>query len=302
MRRTVESIDHGLCAESGKIMGQTLMAALMNVLFGCLLALFCYGMVRAKRRRQVLTLTLAGVLAVGLIGPAPARAQGSLVVAIESVLNVINGLIKTALNSIDSVRTQASNLYQQATWPTTLINQAKATVTQMIGQYRTPMQTIFNLNLASGTLPRPAALEGAMRNHQISDFATLTTLFAKTYGAVPTTAAAGPADRTIMDMDDALALDNLKTFKESDAADDLILQAANNIESGASQAAPGSAPLLTASAVAASIVSQALTQKMLAGELREEAAHLAHENALRKREAAMTGDVNAEILKLLDRK
>jgi hypothetical protein len=283
-------------------MGQTFMAALTNVLFGCLLALFCYGMIRARSRRQVLALTLAGVLAVALIGPPPARAQGSLVAAIESVLNVINGLIKTALNSIHSVRTTVSDLYQQVAWPVALINQAKAMTTQMIGQYRSLMQAIFNLNLASATLPNSAALESAMRDHRINDFAKLTQSFASTYGAVPTARAAGPADRDMMDMDDALALDNLKTLKESDAADDLTLQAANNIEIGASQAAPGSAPLLTASAVAASIVSQALTQKMLAAELREEAAHLAHENALRKRGAAMTGDVNAEILKLLGRK
>lgn len=278
------------------------MDTLILVLFGCLLALFGYGLVKAKTRRQVLALTLAGVLAVALIGPPPARAQGSLVAVIGSVLNVINGLIKTALNSINSVRTTVSNLYQQATWPVALITQAKTMVTQMIGQYRSLMQSIFNLNLNSATLPNPTALQSVMRNHQINDFSNLTTSFASTYGVLPTARAASAPDRTMMDMDDALALDNLKTLKESDAADDLTLQAANNIENGASQAAPGSAPFLTASAVTSSIVSQALTQKMLAAELREEAAHLAHENVLRKRGASMTGDINAQILKLLERR
>ena len=91
-------------------------------------------------------------------------------------------------------------------------------------------------------------------------------------------------------------------MKESDAAGDLTLQAADNIENAASQAAPGSAPFLTATAVVASIESQALTQKMLAAELRQEAARLAHENALRKRGVTMTGDVNTQILNLLQRK
>lgn len=284
------------------MVGETFVDALIHVLLGCLLALFCYALVRARSRRQVLALTLAGVLAVALVGPPPARAQGSLVAAIQSVLNVINGLIKTTLNSINSVRSQISNFYQQTTWPVALINQAKAMVTEMIGRYRSPMRAIFNINLNSATLPNPAALESVMRNHEINDFTKLATSFAGTYGAVPTPTAASPADRTMVDMDDALALDNLKTLKESDAADDLTLEAANKIENGASQAAPGSAPFLTASAAAASIVSQALTQKMLAAELREEAAHLAHENAVRKRGAAMTEDVNAEILKLLERK
>lgn len=278
------------------------MAPLTNILCGVLLALFCYGIVVARTRRQVLALALAGVLAVGLVSPPPAAAQGSLVAAIQSVLNVINGLIKTALNSVNSVRAAVSNFYQQVTWPVALINQAKAMVTQMIGQYRGLMQSIFSIDLRSATLPNPSALENVMRNHQTNDFASLATSFGNTYGAVPTATAVTPADRTMMDMDDALAVDNLKTLKESDRADDLTLQAADNIENAASQAAPGSAPFLTATAVVASIQSQALTQKMLAAELRQEAARLAHENALHKRGATMTGDVNTQILNLLQRK
>jgi hypothetical protein len=278
------------------------MVFLTKVLFGVFFIVFSYCLVVAKSRRQLLAVALAGALVVALVGPPRVQAQGSLVAAIQSVLNVINGLIKTALNSINSVRTAISNFYQQATWPVTLINQAKATVTQMVGQYRNLMQNIFNINLKSATLPNPSALENAMRNHQTNDFATLTSSFGNTYGGVPNTTVASPADRTMMDMDDALAVDNLKTLKESDAAGDLTLQAADNIENAASQAAPGSAPFLTAIAVVASIESQALTQKMLAAELRQEAARLAHENALRKRGATMTGNVNTQILNLLQRK
>ena len=278
------------------------MVSLTNVLFGFFFVFFSYRMVVARTRRQVLAVALAGVLVVALVSPQPVHAQASLVAAIQSVLNVINGLIKTALNSINSVRTAISNFYQQATWPVTLINQAKAIVTQMIGQYRSRMQNIFSINLKSATLPNPISLENGMRNHQTNDFASLTTSFGNTYGGVPNTTAASPADRTMMDMDDALAVDNLKALKMSDAAGDLTLQAANNIENAASQAAPGSAPFLTATAVVASIESQALTQKMLAAELRQEAARLAHDNALRKRGSAMTGDVSTQILNLLKRK
>jgi hypothetical protein len=278
------------------------MVFLTNMMFGLFLAAFFYAMVSARTRRQLLALALAGALAVTVLGPPPAQAQGSLVVVIQSVLNVINGLIKTALNSINSIRTTVSNLYQQAAWPVALINQARATVTQMIARYRGLMQNIFSIDLKSATLQNPAALETVMRNHQTSDFASLTSSFANTYGAVPAATAVNAADRTMMDMDDALAVDNLKTLKESDVADDLTLQAADNIEDAASQAAPGSAPFLTATAVVASIQSQALTQKMLAAELRQEAARLAHENALRKRGATLTGDVNTQILNLLQRK
>jgi hypothetical protein len=285
----------------GQAMRGAHMVLLTNVLFGSLFVLFSYWMVVARTRRQILALTLTGVLVVALVSPPAAQAQASLIGAIQSVLNVINGLIKTATNSINSVRTAISNFYQQVTWPVALINQAKAMVTQMIGQYRSLMQSIFNINLNSATLANPVALENVMRNHQTNDFGGLTSAYGNTYGSVPTVTAASPADRTMMDIDDALAVDNLKTLKESDASDDLTLQAANNIENAAGQAAPGSAPFLTATAVVASIQSQALTQKMLAAELRQEAARLAHENALRKRGATTTGDVNTQILNLLQR-
>ena len=123
------------------------MVLLTDVLFGLLFVLFSYWMVVARTRRQVLALTLAGVLVVALVSPPAAQAQASIIGAIQSVLNVINGLIKTAMNSINSVRTAISNFYQQVTWPVALINQAKAMVTQMIGQYRSLMQSIFNINL-----------------------------------------------------------------------------------------------------------------------------------------------------------
>ena len=277
------------------------MVVLTNVLFGFFFILFSYGMVVAKSRRQLVAIVLAGVLAVALVNPQPAQAQASLVTAIQSVLNVINGKIQTALTDINKVRTTIDNYYQKVVWPLAQINQARSLVTQMIGQYRGLMQSIFSINLRSATLPNPIGLENIVRNHGTGDFASLTTSFGSTYGSVPTTAAANPADRAMMDMDDALAMDNFKTLKASDSADDLALQAANNIEDQASQAAPGSAPFLTATAVATSIESQALTQKMLAAELRQEAARLAHENALRKRGASITGDVNSQILNLLQR-
>lgn len=277
------------------------MVILTEALLGFFLILFAYSLIAAKDRRQVLALTLAGTLVVALVSPPSAQAQASLITAIQSVITVINGTIQTALNAINSLRNTIEQLYEEAVWPVSLINQAKALVTQMINQYRSLMQNIFSINLNSATLPNPTALERVMRNHQTNDLASITTSFGSTFGSVPVATAANPADRNMMDMDDALAMDNLKTLKESDSADDVALEVANNIEDQAAQAAPGSAPFLTATAVAASIQSQALTQKMLAAELRQEAAQIAHQNALRKRGASITGDVNSQILNLLQK-
>jgi len=277
------------------------MAPLTNALFGFLFVLFCYLIVVARTRRRVLALTLTGLLVVTLASPPPTQAQGGVLVAIQSVMNTINRVLGQALKAINSVRTAISNIYQKVVWPVALINQARSMVTGMIGQYRSLMQNIFRLNLRSATLPNPVGLENFMRNHQTNDFASLTTMFGSTYGSVPNVTMSGALDRTMMDMDDALAMGNLKTLKMSDAAGDLTLQAADGIETAASQAAPGSAPFLTATAIVASIQSQALTQKMLAAELRQEAARLAHDNSLRKRGSTMTGDVSTQILNLLKR-
>lgn len=277
------------------------MVSLTHFLFGPFLVSFSYWMVTARTRRQVLAITLAGLLVATLVSPPPARAQGSVLLAIQSVMKVINGAIQKALKAINSIRTTINKFYQQVVWPVAQINQARGMVTQMMGQFRSLMQNIFKLNLRSATLPHPIGLENMLRNHQINDFGNLTTMFGNTYGIVPSTTRASAADRTMMDMDDALAMDNLKMLKMSDAAGDLTLQAADGIETAASQAAPGSTPFLTASAVVASIQSQALTQKMLAAELRQEAARLAHDNSLRKRGSSMTGDVSTEILNLLKR-
>jgi hypothetical protein len=271
-----------------------------ELLVGFFLASFSYGMVVARRRRHVVALALAGALVAALVSPPSAQAQGSLVLAIQSVLNVINGLIQTALNAINLVRTGIRNLYEQSIWPVLLINQARAMVRQIVAAYRNLMRNIFHINLKSATLPNPAALENVMQDHETNDFANLMSSYGNTYGGLPTENVVSPADRTLMDMDDALAIANLKTLKESDSADDLALAAADDMEDAASEAAPGSAPFLTATATVASIRSQALTQEMLAAELREEAGRLAHENALRKRGATITNDVNTQILNLLE--
>jgi hypothetical protein len=105
-------------------------------------------------------------------------------------------------------------------------------------------------------------------------------------------------------MDDAMAQDNLMMLKESDQSQDLQLQLANQIESLVANpdiniSAPGASPLITAAAVAGQIQSQAVTQKMLAAMLRQEAARIAHDNAIRKRNAAYAGQLQTDMTNVL---
>lgn len=264
-----------------------------------LFVLFSLGMVKAKTRRQAVAMLLAGTITAAFVAPRPARAQGSLVGAIQGVLNVINGTIHGTLASIQNVRNAISAFYQQVMWPANLVHQAQGLARQMVGQYSTPMATIFHLPLASATLPAPLALEQVARDSRSTDFNALSTNYMNVYGPVPGNSSASPYDRNMTDMDDALTEDTLKTVKESDEADNATLGVANQIESAASHAAPGSAPFLTATAVVGAIESQAVMQKMIASELRQEAGLLAHRTALDKEGAASAQKVAGALMNIL---
>ena len=270
------------------------------LVYAVLFAAFTWLVVGVQSRKRLVSVTLAGVMVMTLVGvPQPAQAQMGLLGAIQAVLNVINGVIQTALTAINTVRTAMNTLQQAVVWPQQLINQARAQVTQMIAQYRNLMNSIFHINLNSATLPIPQALEAVIRDHQVNNFPSLTATFANTYGVIPVATAANPRDRAMSDMDDALALDNLKTLKAGDQATDIELQSADTLENVSSEAAPGSAPFLTATAITSGIHSQALTQKLLAAELRQEAARIAHRNTLRKENATNTTELRRVLVNLL---
>ena len=260
---------------------------------------FAWFMATVHGRRRVLAVTLAGVIVVTLVvAPPQAQAQGGIIQAIQAVLKVLNTLILPVVNSINGTRSANSTFYQTTVWPVQSISQANAQVLQMMGQYGNLMSRILGINLRSATLPAPQSMETLLRDHQVSNFAGLTQSFHSTYRTIPTPTDASQADRDMADFDDALTLDSLKTLKASDSATDLELQAANSIESAAGQAAAGSTPFLTATATTSSIRSQALTQKMLAAELRQEAARIAHQNGLRKRGAMFTTQLRGTIMNL----
>jgi hypothetical protein len=269
------------------------------LVYALLFSAFAWIVLTVNGRRRLLALTLAGVIVLTLVVmPPQAKAQGGIIPAIQAVLKILNTLILPVVNSIHGTRSANSTFYQTTVWPVPSINQSNSLVLQMIGQYRNLMSGILSVNLRSATLPAPQSMETLIRDHQVNNFVGLTQSFNSTYRTIPTATDANQSDRDMSDFDDALTLDSLKTLKASDSATDLELQAADSIESAASQAFPGSTPFSTATATSSSIRSQALTQKMLAAELRQEAARIAHQNGLRKRGAMFTTQLRGFIMNL----
>src|SRR5437016_5967381 len=246
--------------EEGKAMSRILFAAI------CGWILFRYS----KRWQRIVGVVLLATVTLGLIFPPPAYAQFGLLESIQNILNVINGAIRSTLNLIGSTSQSLQGRYQQIVWPVQLIDQARNAIASWITQFRAVLKAIYRAPVNSATLPAPAGLEAIMRNRQTNDFASLTQSYYGTFGRLPPADEADPLARNMIDIDDGLALDTLKTLKATDHVSDLILESGDRIEDEARAGAPGSAPLLTVAAMAANIQSQAMMQKMLAALLRQE--------------------------------
>ena len=270
----------------------------------CLLFTNALAFFLVTRVRRVVALTLVGALALTVVAP-PARAQigiGAVIAAATAVVKLINNVIGGLLNavrstigSINSVLTQFDNLWEQVVYPLQLINRARALVSSLIGQYRGVLTALLQINVSSAQLPNPVALESVMRDRSAGDFPQLTNAFGQTYRAIPQATDAHPMERDLADIDDALAMENLKTLKASDAMVDQMMNAANAIEDEGVNMAPGSAPYLAGAGMIASVKSQAMMQRMIAAAIREEAARVAHDNTIRKRNATFSAQFRTDV-------
>ena len=196
---------------------------------------------------------------------------------------------------INQVMQQTQKLYQTTLAPLAALNQARGFVANSINSFRGQMNQIFNTPFTSAVTPGPQQFESILHSRLSSQIPALQTSFTSNYGAIPQVNAASPQDRVMMDVDDALGQENLKTTLIADQGADVILQTANQMENQVAVSTPGSNPFLTAQAQVANLRCQAYMQKMLAAELRQEAGRIAHDNVLVKRRTAATGGINSLI-------
>jgi hypothetical protein len=273
---------------------------LVTALFGGLM------LMSIQSRRRTIAILLIGAIAILATSPPPAQAQlpFCLPCVIQAVLATITVTIGGWLNQINGVLAKIFVLFQQTVWPPGKISLAKSQIQSIIAQFLGVLQSIMSINPHTATLPHPIALESIIRDRSAADLSSVPPAYVNTYRAVPQAGNIAPQDRDLTDMDDAMAQDNLMMLKESDHAQDLQLQLANQIESlvgnpNINISAPGSSSLITAAAVAGEIRSQAVTQKMLAAMLRQEAARVAHDNAIRKRNAAYASQLQTDMTNVL---
>jgi hypothetical protein len=249
--------------------------------------------------------TATRLFAIALIGfcllPATARAAGigDILALFKTITSTLQGAIGGALSGIQTLNSTINNFRQQVVWPLEEINRARDFVNSTRAQYGNVMTEIQAVKNNSATLANPLQLEFVFRSGQTTSIAQLQRAYTAVYAPVPLATEAQPIQRNMMDIDDALAMAALKTTVVSDQTTRGIMALADQLEKQSAVAAPGSGPMLSAQARVADLETQAFMAKMLAAELRQEAAKLAHQNALLKQSAAATRNLQNQIQQVL---
>ena len=244
---------------------------------------------RRKKRLRIALLILATTVALPTLGHA------QFLTAFDSIFKSIQSDIGSSSSSVNQIMQQVTKLYQTTIAPLAALNQARGFVANSITSFRNSMNQTFNTPFTSAVTPGPQQFESILHSRLSTQIPSLQTSFTTNYGAIPQANTASPQDRVMMDMDDALGQQNLKTTLVADQGQDLILQTANQMENQVAVSTPGSNPYLTAQAQVANLRCQAYMQMMIAAELRQEAGRIAHDNVLVKRRTTMTGGVNSLI-------
>lgn len=237
------------------------------------------------------------ILCVALAVPVPAHA--GILDIFSSIESVIKQDIGGALEDIRAIQTRVQTLYKEVLWPVAAIEQAHSFVSRTITSYRGWMNSVFTLPIASAQLSAPQQFESRFLSGSAGGYAGMSTSYTATYGSLPTTQQAPSSRLQIMDINDALAKDSIAQSMASDQANTQMLTLANQMENGAATAAPGTAPYLTASALTATLQTQAFQLKLLASQLREVSAQLAHQNARFKQLIAERSQLNQNLQQML---
>ena len=233
--------------------------------------------------------------------PLNTRAQGigDLLLLLHTITTTLQGPIGDALSEMRKVSAAVNNFRQQIIWPLALINQTRAFVSATRARYTGLMTQIEGIKNNSATLALPMQLESVFRNAQSGSIGQIPSMYAQVYQPVALAGIAQPGQRNLMDIDDAMSMDSLKTAVVSDQTTQGMLTLADSLEQQAMSAAPGSASMVTAQARVADLETQAQLAKMLAAQLRQEATKLAHQNALLKQRSVATQTLKNQIQQVL---
>src|ERR1700728_2310002 len=221
------------------------------------------------------------VMLVALL-PSKARSQLGLdpcCAMMQIGLNTISGLLRNSvampLCSIQQSQQQSANFEQQIVFPMAAINQARNMAVQFESQF-VQMRQLFQLPVASATLPMPQMLEQSLLSGNPGTMPQITSNYYSLYGTVMAPANAPQPVRNLVDMTDAEAQAAMKKAVEIDALANLELQAAEQINQQLQTTAPGTSTILEAETAAWLVRANAYTQSAMAELVRMRSIELAN--------------------------
>jgi hypothetical protein len=240
------------------------------------------------------------VIALCLIPPnMRAAGVGDILSLLQTITSTLQGPVGGSLSGMQKLSAAVNKFRQQVIWPLAVINQTRAFVSATRAHYTGLMSQIQGIKNNSATLALPMQLESAFRGGHAGIIGQLPSIYTQVYQPVAQAGTAQPVQRNLMDIDDAMAMDSLKTSMVSDQTTQEMLTLADSLEQQAMTAAPGSAPMITAQARVADLETQAQLAKLLASQLRQEATRLANRNAMLEQSATSTGNLQKQIQQVL---
>jgi hypothetical protein len=250
----------------------------------------------SQRRRWLLAAGLGTCLIAEAAWP---DGIGDILSLFQTITHTLQGPIGGALGEMQKVSTAINSFRQQIIWPPVLINQTRSFISATRSRYTRLMFQIEGIRNNSATLGGPMKLESLFRSAQAGSITQIPPIYMQVYQPVSQAGLAQPLQRNLMDIDDAMAMDSLKTAMVSDQNTKGMLTLADSIEQQAMSAAPGSAAMVTAQARVADLETQAQLAKILAAQLRQEATKLAHQNAVLKQHSVATQNLQNQIQQVL---
>lgn len=256
---------------------------------------------KVKQVRQKATIFAAGALT-ALLFAQPLAAHAGMFDIFSVISSTIGSEIGGTLSAMNTIASTLQKDEQTLLFPVSLINQSRSFVSTIIGSYRSWMSTVFTMQTGSAQLSQNQVLELEAMSGTTSTItninskiANINTMYNATKGLVPSALAAPAAHRQMIDMDDALAKDALSQSVAADQTSASLLKMANGIENQSAASSTGTAPIISASARTAELISLAGQHKLLAAMLREEAGGLAHEMGVLKQSAAQAQQANENL-------
>src|SRR5258708_27582176 len=137
--------------------------------------------------------------------------MGDILSLCHTITSTLQGPIGDVLSEMRKVSAAVNNFRQQIIWPLPLINQTRSFVSATRAHYTGLMSQIEGLKNNSATLALPMQLESMFPAAQSGAIPQIPSLYTQVYQPVALAGFAQPGQRNLMDIDDAMAMDSLKT-------------------------------------------------------------------------------------------